>query len=470
MFKLDKGNVENIIELTSLQQSMLFSYMRAPESRECHEQLMLNLSGDMRTELMEKAWNFAIKQNEALRTVFRWEGIDRPLQIVLREHEIRITNYDFSSLDDKDKALKRLLEEDFLKRINITSETIRVSLCKLDQTHYAMMVTNHHIIYDGWSNGVLIKEVLQNYSELYKKSVPKLVTKTKFSEFVKYTKNQDKNEQKEYWKNYFGLSFDAKCCFEGKESGTHKEIIYRMNHEASMSIKSMAKNAKVSLAALYYTSWGILMQKISGYPEVVFGTTVSGRPEAIRGIDNMVGLFINIVPMVVKNDSKSVIDMVHTADKAIRDRKKYENTPLIDIKKYLGLRTSEELFNSVITIQNYPLSVDNDNILTIGDAAVFEMDNYNIDMQVVVFDDIEFKLKYNSAVISGEMAERFISYLENVVNFILKNGDVSVSNIEIVSKEEKEHILYDFNNNEMDIPEITISQLFEEQVTKKPES
>ncbi|CAH0316009.1 non-ribosomal peptide synthetase [Peribacillus sp. Bi134] len=470
MEKLDKKIIENIMGLTSLQQSMLFSYVMDEDSRECHEQLSLTISGDIKLDLLEKSWNSVIENNEMLRTVFRWKGIENPVQIVKKNHGITIQYYDFTEKLDKEGAVEDIKSMDFSTRIDLTKETIRVYLCKLDNHQYNMIITNHHIIYDGWSNGIILNELVEAYSSFYRGSSPKVQIKTKFSEFVKYTTNLNKNEQKEYW-DHFIDSGNPICCFEGKSKGEYKEILYSLDEVSSNKIKKFAETNRVTLAALLYTSWGLLMQKYSNSQEVIFGTTVSGRSEKIRSIENMVGLFINIIPLTVKSeDHISFIDLVRNIDKTLRNRKEFENTPLIDIKEYCGLKTNEELFNSVVTIENYPLNVKKDHILSIENYSIVERDNYNLDLQILTFDRIEFKFKFNSLVIDETIVNRMTRYLENMISDLLNNKEIKISELELLLEEEKNQLLKEFNHTDAEYPkDTTIQQIFEEQVEKTPD-
>ncbi|MFJ8519618.1 condensation domain-containing protein, partial [Lysinibacillus xylanilyticus] len=471
MEKLDRKNIENIMSLTSLQQIMLFNYIKDEESEECHEQLSLTISGDIKVDIFQKSWDFVVENNEMMRTVFRWKGIDKPVQIVKKSHGVTIQYFDFTDELEKGKMVEEVKLKDFSTRIDISKETLRVYLCKLENYKYEMIITNHHILYDGWSNGLILKELFEAYTCFYHGDRPKALTKTKFGEFVNYTLNLNGNDQKEYWNNYFNESDNARCCFEGKTKGEYKEIIYKLDNENSHKIEEFAKRNRISLAALLYSAWGVLMQKFSNSHEVIFGTTVSGRTDKIRDIDNMVGLFINIIPMTLKSEDKILLmDLVRNVDEVLSRRKDFENTPLIDIKENCGLKTNEDLFNSVVTIENYPLNISKNNILSIEKFSMIERNNYNISLQILTFDGIEFKFDFNSLVVEEAIVDKFTKYLENIMICLIDNKDIRVSEIGLLSEEEKSQILYEFNNTKADYPnDKTIQKLFEEQVEKTPD-
>ncbi|MGB7605429.1 MAG: condensation domain-containing protein, partial [Lutisporaceae bacterium] len=166
--KLDKANIQDLVSLSPMQEGMLFHYLQNPNSSEYFEQLSLILSGNIKTELIKASWNFVVQSNEMLRTIFKWEKLEKPIQIVLKNYEIPILEYDISEEDspNKHKLLNIIKEQDISKGIDIGEEPLRVLLVKLEANKYEMIISNHHIIYDGWSNGIILKEFFEVYNSL----------------------------------------------------------------------------------------------------------------------------------------------------------------------------------------------------------------------------------------------------------------------------------------------------------------
>ncbi|MBN3360519.1 non-ribosomal peptide synthetase, partial [Clostridium botulinum] len=472
--KLDRSNVENFMSLTSLQQGMLFHYINDKKSTEYHEQLSLTIDGDLKLDLLEKAWNIVIENNEMLRTIFRWKGIDKPVQIVLKKHKVSIQYVDFKHEKDKDKAINEIKTKDLNERIDITRETLRIYLCKLDENIHEMIISNHHILYDGWSNGIILKELIETYSCLYENKGIKIINKTKFSEFIKYVNNIKKNEEKKYWSKYMGDLEDKNDCFSCNKTGCYKEVYYEMDESKTNKIKDFAKENKVLLSSILYGAWGILLQKISDSNEVLFGTVVSGRPESIKSVDKMVGLFINTVPLIVKSENNTkFIELINELDLVLNERKSFENTSLVDIKEYCNLKANEEFFNSIVTIENYPLdlNLNKENILKVEKFSIIEKTNYNMALEILAFHGIEFKFNFNDKSIDNNIVEKFGNYLERIIESLLDNPNITVNEINLLSAKEVNQILYEFNNTKSDYPkDKTIQDLFEEQVKKTPDN
>lgn len=472
--KLDKNNIENVMSLTSSQQGMLFHYINDEQSKEYHEQLSLTINSNLNRDLLQKTWDSIIETNEMLRTIFRWKGIDKPVQLVLKKHQVLIQYIDFTNELEKDKSIENIKLKDFANRIDITKETLRIYLCKLKVDKYEMIISNHHILYDGWSNGIILKELMETYNCLFKNKGINKINKAKFSEFIKYTKSLNQGKQKKYWVDYLESMDGNDNYFSHKEKGIVKEVSHKIDNAKANRIIDFAKANKILLSSVFYGIWGVLIQKLSNSNDVLFGTTVSGRPENIKSIDNMVGLFINTIPLRIKSEEKiTFINLIHNVDKELNERKDFENTPLTDIKEYCGLGANEDLFNSIVVIENYPLDMMNLNnkVLSIEKFSIVEETNYNMTLKILYFDGLEFNFSFNSLAIDENMVNRLGSYLEKFIDTLLDNKNIDIREINLLSEEEKNQILYEFNDTKCDYASNdTIQHLFETQVEKTPDN
>jgi hypothetical protein len=145
---LDKKNIEDILALTPMQEGMFFHYLKEPENDHYFEQLSLEISGEIKEEFFEKAWNFVIKTNEMLRTVFRWEKMDSPAQVVLKQHNPDLGFFDLSAIEnhvEQQKQLKKIISEDRKVKFNLREVPFRVILCKLSEKDYHILISNHHM-------------------------------------------------------------------------------------------------------------------------------------------------------------------------------------------------------------------------------------------------------------------------------------------------------------------------------------
>jgi len=560
MEKLNKENIEDILALTPMQEGMLFHYLKDPGSDYYFEQLSLEISGNINKEIFEKSWNVVVAANEMMRTVFRWEKLEKPSQIILKEHQCRVIFYDLSDKDgsQKETALEEIKKKDRGETFDLLEVPFRIILCKLAEKQYGMVISNHHILYDGWSNGIILKEFFKAYHKLYHREESlKLPVKPPFKEFIKWIQSRDRDKQAQFWRDYLA-GFEAppklpikrkmqettgagdysiileedikkklevfikkgsatptlprsdrcrssvgvisKVCRKNKVSeGISKKGSATPTHPRSDRCRSsvgviskicrknkvsegISKNNRVSLASVFYTAWGVLLQRYCDSEDVIFGTTVSGRSGAIKGIENMVGLFINTLPLRTQTTpNEKIIDVVFRTDQVLREREEFENTPLPDIRSYSTVGGNESLFDTIVVIENYPLDTvmrrdvapGRDaarSVSTVHSYSMVETTHYDLTVSIMFLNKIEIKFSYKQGLFENDVIENLAVHFKTIIQTIIDQPETALSQLEIISIDEKNRILYEFNNTAVEYPsDKTIHQLFIEQAAKTPD-
>ena len=419
--------VEEIISLTSLQEKLLNCYRRHPGSEEYFVQISLRLISSVDIAAFIKAWSMVVQKNEMLRKVYRWEGLNKPVQVVLNNHEVPMAIHDFSNYTDqmKEKALKNAKAADIKAGFDLASAPFRINLCKLTDEEYELVISNHHIIYDGWSNGIILKEFMEAYTTLVNGEELKWQAKPQFKDFVACTKKQDKDEEEAYWREYLAghndkvlMPRDSNIA-EPRIQG--RNYVNSINEDTTMALEKFCKERRVTQAALFYTAWGLLLNKYSNKKDVVFGTTTSGRKAKVKGIEDIVGLCINTIPLRM-NIEESIDTILTSVNEDLKLREEYENTPFNDIKAYSELREEESLFDSTVIVENYPLDKalsGEGSILKLASYEAFEMMSYDITLQIMTFGETKMKFIYNEALFNQEtieaMARDYTRVIEDIV-------------------------------------------------------
>jgi amino acid adenylation domain-containing protein len=486
MKKTVEKNLEDIIALTPMQEGMLYHYLKDPNSELYVEQLALDIPGTIHRQTLETAWNFVVETNEMLRTLFRWEKMTKPVQTVLKTYPVNLQYHDLSQSpenpDKKKETLETIKTDDRKKGFDLHQVPFRITLCKVDTHRYVMVISHHHILYDGWSTGMILKEFFQAYHELNKGNTAlKPPVKTKFKEFVKWISQQDKGKQEIYWKEYLqGVNAQTEIPVKKKRAKPGatpvlQEYTLRITPGMHQEVRDFLKKYKVTLAALFYTGWGILLQAYNNSSDVVFGTTVSGRSAKVKGIENMVGLFINTLPLrLTTRPNEPLVDTLHRMDDMLQKRQPYESTPLVDTRRYTDIDPREELFDSVMVIENYPLEESlihepGDLPFRVDSFSITERTNYDLAVGVMISSEIKANFIYNREALTGiqvkEWARRWVYILQQA----LAEPKQPVSQIEVVLAEEKKKILFEFNGREEHYPvDKTLPQLYSQQAARTP--
>lgn len=475
--KLDKQNVEDILGLSPMQEGILFHHLKEPDAGFYLEQLSLNISGDMKSDILKKACNHIVGTNEMLRTVFRWKGIENPLQLVMKHYELEINEYDVTDMEVESKQnFAEDIRKSELEAIDIEYVPMRVALIKYDKNAYEMVISNHHILYDGWSNGILLKELFDTYDALYNGSKLVSPVKNKYKEFIKWSRLYNEYEQEAFWKKYLeGIEIRP---LQRKGSGTNKKNIGAKRVSRSIpddlvqEINNFTKTNNITLAALLYSAWGILLHRYTNSDDVLFGITVSGRTPVINGIDRMIGLFINTLPLRVQTSfGESVKGLLEKVNRDLIDRDEFQKTPLVNIKSYSGL-SSSDLFDTVLVIENYPLSETLQaqcGNLHIDSYSTKESANFDLVFEIMTFKGIELTLSFFECTFDMEYITRMLENFVNIIKIIIENPQANVVNIDILAENEKQRILNEFSKTGTQyLCDKTLHTLFEEQAERSP--
>jgi non-ribosomal peptide synthetase component F len=448
MKKIDKNNIEDILALTPIQEGMLFHYLKDPGSDLHFEQLSLDITGKIDFHLLEQAWNRVIENNEMLRTLFRWEKMKAPSQIVLKQHGLKPTYIDLADKKSiqKQNALEQVKKNDQKEKFDLTGVPFRVTLVKLEENKYVMIVSNHHILYDGWSNGIILAEFFQVYNGLcLGEAALDLPVKTKFKEFVKWLQNQGTNEQEDFWKGYL-QGFDPCDPLPMKKIGKKKITgpgIYhmRLGEERTRRIKDFVKKNKITLAAYIYTCWGILLQQYNNSRDVTFDTTISTRPAVIKGIENMVGLFINTLPLRIKSQGEeNILTCLKQTYRHLQEREKYKTLSTGVINEYLEEAKKYLFFDTLLVIENYPLDkifLQNKGNLTVDSYSIVGMTQYDLTVLFTFFEHIEARITYNQTLFDRESISKLCDHFVLILDEILNQPGKRVHEIAVVPEEDR---------------------------------
>jgi polyketide synthase PksJ len=468
--KIDKRNVEEMTGLTAMQEGMLFHYLSNRDSKQYVEQFRFKLSGKIDKKWFKKAWHAVAQTNEMLRSVIRWEKLEEPVQIVLKNKEIPNRIIDLSGEEEEvlPVVLAKIAAEDTKDPIDLTREPLRVVLVLLEDNkgnkgnkdihESEMIVTFHHILYDGWSNGIVLTEFLDAYNRLARDEEPVKIHKTRYREFFKWYQRcraQDKDKQEEFWRRYLE-GFDTRTVLP-YDHNKRKDICRVQSHrvdippafKARMDACSEAQH--VTLSTILYASWGILLQKYNNSDDIIFGTTVSGRPPEVKGIDAMVGLFINTIPLRLKAAADhTVLQVLAETGTHLNERSRFEHTPLTAIKQLTGMGKEDNLFDSIMVIDNYPLDrvLNAAGSLTVCSYEMFEMTNFDLTLQIMLIDADHMRVDFhtNADLFEFETVKRLASHYLNILAGMTGDPAGKISEVPMLSGEEREQILSEFNS------------------------
>jgi tyrocidine synthetase-3 len=424
----DQNNIKDIFALTPMQQGMLSHYLQSPGGDLYFEQLCLELAGQVERRLFEQAWQVVAEENEMLRTVFHWDKLKQPVQVVLKEVDFKPRYFD---LTHPVPSLEEIRSRDRQEKFDLQQPAFRVTLAKIAGTDYRMIITNHHILFDGWSSGIILSEFLGAYHALCRGETPPRSVKTRFREFVKYLKNLDVDAQREFWRRYLdGLNSNREYSpgrqKTGESAGTGNRR-FKWDRDRVDRLETFLQTHRLTAAAFLNTAWGLLLQKYNGSRDVVFDTTVSGRSAKLKGIEEMVGLFINTLPLRVRTwPDEPILDVLKRLNSHLQEREAYEHTPLTLVHEYTAGAQQDLRFDSVVVLENYPLNDrlrQGDGPLAVTSHWIVEKTHHDVTLIITLYDGIEVSVTYNERLWPGEGIEGLWHYFMKIVDQMLSRPD-----------------------------------------------
>ena len=466
-----KDKVEDIIGLAPLQEGMLFHYLKDPSGNQYVEQLRLELSGEIDVILFEKAWNVVVTNNTMLRTIFWWEKLSAPIQIILKEQPVSFQYYAGAPVASGD-SVEKIIGEDKELGFDLTTVPFRITLLKVGGAKFILLMTNHHILYDGWSTAIILKEFFQAYDDLSFNRAASLPKKESYKSFLTTLGGVNREKHKVYWEQYLqGFESVTHLPFKKqkkKSAASFQQHTLKLPVETKSRVKSFLAQEATTLASLMYTIWGLVIAKCTNSQDVVFGVTVSGRKLPIRQIESMVGLFINTVPLRLRfTQEQAIRDTMRQVMDTTTNWMEYENTPLVDIKEYSGVGHEQELFTSIVVVENYPLDkqMANGGLIKVDGYTMEERTNYELTLTVYDHDELAIEWKYNETIIEKKDVERISNYFFQVLHQIISADVNFCGEIDILSSTERYQLLTSFNTPPLIYPaEDTIISLFQKQV------
>ncbi|MEC0235535.1 amino acid adenylation domain-containing protein [Paenibacillus kribbensis] len=480
---MTKPKIQKVYPLTPMQEGMLFHAMLDPESSSYFTQMELHITGNLDTEVLQQSVDELVRSNDILRTVFVYQQLQRPRQIVLAERKAEVH---CESLEGMQPASQQHRMESYKREIQAKGFDLakdmlfRVAVFRLSEHDYRLVWSNHHILIDGWSLGVLMKKLFGNYEKLRSGSPLPPEREKPYGDYIKWLEMQDKAAAYAFWDGRleeFGRPTPLpwrKTEADG-EAYRNEEFKWEWEPELVTALKAMANQYQVTAPNLFQALWGALLARYNDSEDAVFGTVVSGRPASIRGVEQMAGLFINTVPVrVTVRPGTTFADLFTTVQSYALEAEQHDYLPLYEIQKRSELQSG--LVSHLLAFENYPLdrelangSLEERLGFSVRVADSFEQTNYNFNLIVYPGETWSLKMMYNAAVFERDCMEKAARHLTALLRAALSNPDSEVNRACILNEAEQDEIAR-FHGIRSDYPrDKSIAALFEEQTERTPD-
>ncbi|HWG91861.1 MAG TPA: amino acid adenylation domain-containing protein, partial [Candidatus Thermoplasmatota archaeon] len=358
--------VEDLYPLSPLQEGMLFHALLHPRNDPYLQQVRFLLTGPLDAARFREAWEGAVARHAILRTSFVWEKVPAPLQMVRSRVPLPLDVLDWSGEDreEQQRCLETFLEADRDRGLDLAAAPLqRLTLLRLGPREHCLVWTHHHILLDGWSTALLLQEVFTRYDALLAGKALSLPPARPYAEHVRRLRQQDPSESEAYWRETLRgfqaptpLAVHLERASLGEPRGSVAETEVGLDEPLAAALEAVARKHRLTLNTMVEGAWALALSRYSGEEDVVFGTTVSGRPADLEGVEGMVGLFINTVPVRVRLPPETaLVSWLQELQARQVEMRRHEHTPLPRTQALSDVPPGTPLFESLYVFENYPV-------------------------------------------------------------------------------------------------------------------
>jgi amino acid adenylation domain-containing protein/non-ribosomal peptide synthase protein (TIGR01720 family) len=469
--KLD--GVEDIYELSPLQQGMLFHTLLKPKSATYFEQVGFPLFGPLNTAAFERAWQTVLDWHTILRTSYHWDKATKPLQVVHRSVKLPVEYLDWTSIPAEtfQQLLDSFLIRDRERGFDLEEPPLlRLSVIAQPDGSKYIVLSLHHLLLDGWSSSLVCREAGALYTAYCRGDRIELAPSRPYGDYIAWLQQQDLSAAERYWRKRLAGYNSAPPLGIGLPPGPrHQDTDFDvcealLNRGITDALRQIAAHHRLTLNTIAQGAWALLLSRYSGEEDIVFGATVSGRPVDLNSVESMVGLFINTLPVRARVPPEAeLMNWLAELQAAQFEARQFEYTPLVQVHSWSD-RGDSSLFETILAFENFPDSGGaNDPTL---EFRAFTQTNYPLTMCVLPGAEWKLKVLYAGSRFAADEAKRLLAHYEHLLGVIAKGSVRRLSGIDLLAEDEQS-LFAASNDVQTDYPrEITIQQLFEEQVLR----
>ena len=469
--------------LSSLQQGILFHCLDAAEQGVYVDQIFCTLDEAIDAPALNRAWRRVFERHPILRTSFRWEGIQEPIQEIHRQVEVPFALLDWRELTQSDQQMQSdaLLARERRQGFDLSAAPItRLTLIRCAERQYKLLWTYHHILVDGRSTFLIMEELFQYYQAFRDRRDLKIPQPRPYGDYIDWLKDQEFVRYENYWRKALkGFHTPAQLRLPPVETKQHKaEEIFTaqelvVSADTTARIDTFAKAHGLTLNTMIQGAWALLLHHYSGENDIVFGATRACRYSSIKGAETMVGLFLNTLPMRVElNPEARMIDALRELRRQQVELRDYEQTPLHQVQLWSEIERGKPLFESIVVFESTP--PDGPLRAKGGEWSNRRFQHkgqshYPLTFDVCVDAQLFLRIQYDRRRFDDGSIERMLQHLQNLLVGIIADPEQSMAEISPLSDREKNQLLRQWNDGvESVLTESSVHQLFEAQAVRTP--
>jgi amino acid adenylation domain-containing protein len=417
------SDVVDTYELSPMQQGMLFHALSEHPTGVDIEQIIITLRESLDLAAFESSWRNVVARYPILRTRFRWEDVGEPCQEVLAGTKLAASVSDWSDLppDTAEQRFCAHLRADRRREFDLsTAPMMRLFVALLPGGESRVLWTFHHALLDGRSFALVLSDVFALYDAAKRGEAALLPPARPFRDYIAWRRSLDLSVDEAFWRNALGTFHTPTPLTVGappspatpdEPFGSHQQ---RLPGELSEQLRRAARHADVTVNTMLQAAWAVLLHRYSGESDVVFGATRAGRSTGFAEANEMVGLFINTLPMRISlDDNAEVVPWLKSLRSQQIALRPYEHTPLAAVQACSAVERGAPLFESAIVYDHQTLDVR----MQMPGRHFEYIGQTNFPLVLIAYgdDEVLLRLEYSTSRFSAAAMERMLKHLVSLL-------------------------------------------------------
>ncbi|ALN78402.1 non-ribosomal peptide synthetase [Lysobacter antibioticus] len=470
------AQIEDLLPLSPLQHGFLFHALYDQEVQDSYVvQMVFALDGALDACALQAAAQALLRRHASLRAAFVHHKIKEPVQVIQREVELPWREIDLGGLpaDERADALAQAIADDQQQRFELTrAPLLRFVLVRESATRHYLLFTSHHILLDGWSSPILLQELFALYRNgADAQALPRV---TPYRDYMRWLTSRDAAAARSAWRDAFaGFEEPSRIAPATTSPAVPDTLRIDLPDDLVQALTRLTRGLGVTLNTVVQAAWGLLLGRLTHRRDVAFGTTVSGRPPELAGIEQMVGLFINTLPLRLQwrpdESVRELLVRLQTEQSALLD---HQHLGLTEIQRLAG---HAELFDTLVVLENFPVGEDADDAPDALRIALHshhggDTSHYPVGLALIPGQPYQLKLSYRPDLFAREQVLRLGGRYQRLLEAFVADAQQSVGRIELLDAAEATQVLRDWNATEHAVPAQTLAELLSAQAARTPEA
>jgi amino acid adenylation domain-containing protein/non-ribosomal peptide synthase protein (TIGR01720 family)/FkbM family methyltransferase len=398
------------------------------------------------------AWQQVLDRHSILRTAFVWQSTPKPLQVVGRTVGLPLERLDWSGLaaPELETRLGEFLQADRSRGFDLNrAPLMRLAMMQQSGDSWRLVWTFHHLILDGWCRAIVLGEVLSLYAALRDgQGDPDRARPRPYRDYIAWLQGQDLAACERYWRQTLRgfsapttLGIDCTAPDAG-EPDVHGRLVGELPESTTVALRALARHNRLTLSTVVQGAWALLLSRYSGQLDVVYGTVVSGRPAAIEGVEAMVGMFINTLPVrVLLDPDEPLLPWLERQQQQQADMRQYEFSPLVQVQKWSDVPQGVPLFTSIFAFENFPQESTLPGGLEFEDIRSIQRGNYPLAAAAQPGARLRLSLFYACLRFEKAAIVRALGHLTTLLTAIAAAPHGRLSDLPLLAAAERRQVL-----------------------------